>query len=93
MRRVKFVCVDCNQESSRKIDSYKNFMKCNDAPACVKCARKRGALKRPQNSESFLQNIRKSEAYYSAISRRDTSGEKNGMYGKKGIARYQSQDV
>lgn len=62
------------------------------ADICRSCACKKGAVNRPQNTKEYWQNdevkkkhakaISESEKYQKGIADRDTSGDKNSMYGK-----------
>lgn len=82
-KTVAFECAHCLKLSHRTRVSYATFTKRNNFIVCVPCARKIGATKRPQNCEKFLSTVRMSEGYYDAISKRDTSGPNNPMYGRK----------
>jgi hypothetical protein len=89
---VEYSCDNCNNiTQGRFISAKRNFIK-YEKHLCKKCIDKQAAAKRPQCSKNYWESaevkanhsasVKTSEKYKTAISNRDVSGEKNGMFGK-----------
>lgn len=91
---IKLECYVCKNDFIIVLHRhYKHKMKkYGRVDRCKSCAYKQGAKGRPQNTKEYWENteiklrhskaISESENYQEGISKRDTSGVKNHMYGK-----------
>ena len=83
---VHVQCELCPNQYYRKYNLVLKSRRVRDSltDVCPTCSRVIGASKRPQNSKTFLDAHRSSEAYYTGIANPpDTSGERNNMFGKQ----------
>lgn len=85
LEKIDVVCEICKQSRTIARGSHQQVVKRNGFYRCATCS--------PQRNKAFWQDdekkiahskvMKSSSVYYNAISQRDVSGEKNGMFGKK----------
>lgn len=82
---VTVQCDRCHTTFQRSLKSIAQRRKRSTGQdCCAQCARLQGASKRSQNTSSFLDQFRKSEAYYAGIKNRPSiAGELNRNWGKQ----------
>ena len=94
MTKVLCKCDNCGVEFDRLLHNIKNSRRERNSELdyCKSCSCKLSVDKKPQCSRQFWtdekkeehsNSIKNSEVYYDAISTRNTSGDKNGMFGKQ----------
>lgn len=89
------VCDECGNAFERSIKSIRQSRKRrkSDSDYCIKCSYIIASKTRPQNSKEYWTqkdvinkhsiSIKSSKKYYEGLSKRNTSGTKNSMFGKK----------
>lgn len=95
--KIVFSCDVCGRKvESLLISAERNFQR-NGIHVCVNCSCSKNAHKKPQCNKNYWDEnkkkahgnkIKKSEKYINAIEKRDTTGENNGMFGKKCLQKH-----
>lgn len=89
INKVKIKC-SCGKEKELLIISVERSIKKHGEYICKSCVSK--LVKKPQNTKEFWTEdkrkkhgeiIKSSKNYYEAIAKKDTSGDRNSMFGKK----------
>ena len=90
--KISISCDRCDTRSTvLYISAKRNYERNGGQHICPSCVHKEAASKKPQNNKSYWtlerkaahsQSVRNSDKYYESLKHRDTSGPKNGMYGK-----------